>query len=262
MRSIFKRILAVTLSVMAITVSNASAVSAADSATFTQNVAAGNIWVCGHVVLTHWDTVNRVPTGTILSADVYTSNNYALSSVVNDKENAYSLCTPLEASGWPIWLHDHVNSRYSGTGVTGLPSEGVNQLWLANPGDMLQLIYYVPDGYIVKFWFCKFVDQNAFCASYDRNGIKKGYNYYSVGLNMFDYGKANTDDMQMCCCWPHAWGNKGYMANGDSGRVLAIFGEDRTQAWDAYFKADGTVLFGDYDLYTGQWTTLSTTVMP
>jgi len=99
MRSIFKRILAVTLSVMAITVSNASAVSAADSATFTQNVAAGNIWVCGHVVLTHWDTVNRVPTGTILSADVYTSNNYALSSVVNDKENAYSLCTPLEASG-------------------------------------------------------------------------------------------------------------------------------------------------------------------
>jgi hypothetical protein len=46
------------------------------------------------------------------------------------------------------------------------------------------------------------------------------------------------------------------MANGDSGRVLAIFGEDRIQAWDAYVKADGTILYGDYDIYTGQWTSI------
>ena len=50
-------------------------------------------------------------------------------------------------------------------------------------------------------------------------------------------------------CWPNAWGS--YPKAGCDGRVVAVFRENHTLAWDVYVKNDGTKVYGDYDIIKG-----------
>ncbi len=253
-----KKVLSVIMASCVLVLSVPSESHAASSeALFAQGLANGSVWYSGRIALYHWDSINHIPTGVIASADLYDTRDASLAQAVLDHNNSFYLQSPNASRGWSYVVYDHVGSRYSGVGLTGQPNEGRFLYTDINQGDMLQMIYFVPDGFISKYWFLKLEDPNSFAAKSNHDGFTKGRTYYSNGLNIHTYGLGNKDDIQMMHCWPYELGNKGYLPNGDGGRVMFIFGEDRTQAWDVYFKADGSILFGDYDLYTGKWTTVS-----
>ena len=231
-----RRIMMAILTVIVMLVSRP--VDALAAGTWDDGIKNGKIWCVGRVVVCEWSPTKGV-TAKRFGANLYGAEASYLQSVT-DRENAMEYDV---VDGWARTIGDHVRSCYSGKCENGCSAFGIYELWNCKTGDLLQVEYTVTDGYILKNWFLESVDRDAY--------YKKGVVYFADGTNMDTYGldKANKDNvMLMTHCWPNAWGT--YPKAGCDGRVIGVFRENHQLKWDVYVKDDGSVLYGDYDIYT------------
>ena len=251
MKNLLKRVLTLTLAIAVILSNPVQAIAATP---FQDGLNNGSIYAVGSVYVAHWNSSTKRTTGALFCSNLY-CGTLAQGQNITDATNSMIYESVQMAPEWACNVGDHVNSTYSGKTVTGKTAKGKYRLWKVNEGDILQITYIMPDGgRVIKTWFCELVDTNAFYPKYDHNGYKAGYVYYSNGVNIDDYSldpKNKDEFITMTHCWPRAWGS--YSAS-DNGRVIALFREDHSVMVDVYYKADGTKLLGDLDIYTMKFT--------
>ena len=219
----------------------------------------GDYIALGHVSFQKYDPETE-ETEVLWATSMYTCK-YGL-SVEKEEQLLLDLPNTMLFQGYwehPTWSNsfaDHSGSVYSGyCSNTGEKNTGNYRLWDAVPGEtMIEARFNVPDGYILKYWFCEKVDPQAFVTVEDHDGFEKGRMYWNDGTNIHEYGRReeNIRSMVTCyTCWPQSWGKKG---SKDEGRVFAAFREDHSKKLDKYVHNDGTITYGDYDYGSNTFT--------
>ena len=235
--------------VTAITMIVTNPVKAFAAGTWDDGVKNGRIVYAGYMQVVRVE--NGKTTAKRFGCDIYSvANGYSATYAqgICDKANAMLYDTPNTGKGFACTIGDHVKSTYSGKSASGynINNYGTYQLWTCQIGDKLQVVYLMNDGYIVKNWYLESIDTNA----YYNNSNE--FVYFSNGKDIDEWGTADAqinNTIMLTHCWPNAWGS--YPKAGCDGRVVAVFRENHTLAWDGYYKNDGTVIYGDYDIVKG-----------